>query len=634
MTCISCIDPNSVLNSSQLCECKPGYYFSNGICTLCNIECKTCISASICIECAKQNSYFNGTTCVCKDGFYLDYNCLPCPNNCTKCLNLNECSKCLDPNSILINSICECKQGYYLDSTQFNCSPCNETCLSCSSKTSCSSCKVLNSILSQSSTCECMPGYYQPSFPLDSCLPCLPLCKTCSSNIVCLTCTENSFLNSLNLCNCNPNFYYSKDTCIKCPVQCELCTDSSLCITCKYLNSNPPLCECSQGFYSKYVDSVFSFCEKCHDDCSSCSDPFKCDECKDPNSVIDELGCKCIDGYWRDQNSLEIKCYECNDKCLSCDFEKCISCKDSNSDIEKNCECNPGYLEKIGKNGFELCEYHPLKCNNDEYYEIGNNSCVKCPDICVSGCQNSSLCNECYASNCLYCVINNPQICIECKTKYELKNSLCQKCNESNYYNSSTKSCNSCPTLCISCSSDSNCLRCEKSSIAINGRCLCNAGYRLEEKCIRNYFNASIYLSWDNKVKIKFDEELENDLRKEDLNIMIDKDGIDFEIKKIDYKLYSILFEIDDFKDSSILFINFTHEMQSVNNSLLYFDYFRQVIFVTNEMATAKMMKLKIENAKDYGSKGTTSTFSIAFVLAVLNFDFSFAGDFFETKTN
>ena len=39
--------------------------------------------------------------------------------------------------------------------------------------------------------------------------------------------------------------------------------------------------------------------------------------------------------------------------------------------------------------------------------------------------------------------------------------------------------------------------------------------------------------------------------KEEDLKIMIDTDEINFEIKKINYKIFSIVFEIEDFDDSS-----------------------------------------------------------------------------------
>ena len=158
-TCISCIDLNSYLNSSNLCECKSGYYQTNDVCTACNAICKMCVSASECVECADENSYLEGSTCICKDGFYLDTSCLPCLNTCQKCLSLDECISCLDPNSIIDNSICKCKEGFYLEDTASMCSPCNETCLSCSSNASCSSCKDKNSVISENSFCECKPGY-------------------------------------------------------------------------------------------------------------------------------------------------------------------------------------------------------------------------------------------------------------------------------------------------------------------------------------------------------------------------------------------------------------------------------------------------------------------------------------------
>ena len=132
-------------------------------------------------------------------------------------------------------------------------------------------------------------------------------------------------------------------------------------------------------------------------------------------------------------------------------------------------------------------------------------------------------------------------------------------------------------------------------------------------------------------MRIKFDEELENDLKEDDLIIMIDQNKVDFVITKLDSFLYSIFIEIDNIEKSSILYINITKKLHSKNNSLLNITNFKHQIYVTDDMIESNRLKMKINDANDHGSKGSASTFSIALLIAVLNFDFSFAGDYLST---
>lgn len=69
---------------------------------------------------------------------------------------------------------CVCKNGYYDDGTNAVCLPCSYTCATCTSSIICTSCDSLVNFRiynSTTSTCSCLPNYFNTN-NVKTCTPC------------------------------------------------------------------------------------------------------------------------------------------------------------------------------------------------------------------------------------------------------------------------------------------------------------------------------------------------------------------------------------------------------------------------------------------------------------------------------
>lgn len=101
-----------------------------------NNKCATCMN----------NSTFNGTDCICNQGFYLvNGTCSQCYSTCGTCFgqSSNNCLSCADVTYTLKNNVCirlnQCPQGLYLNSNS-SCTPCTTYCSNCTCDNDCSQC--------------------------------------------------------------------------------------------------------------------------------------------------------------------------------------------------------------------------------------------------------------------------------------------------------------------------------------------------------------------------------------------------------------------------------------------------------------------------------------------------------------
>ena len=107
-------------------------------------------------------------------------------------------------------------------------------------------------------------------------------------------------------------------------------------------------CECRQGFYLKNNNCYAKRCFKDLISCRKCEDD-KCVTCKDNSSLI-EKKCQCNKGFYFDKKNDECKKKQCTKKiqlCEKCNGDNiCTQCKKkSNYDSSKNiCLCKNGYL--------------------------------------------------------------------------------------------------------------------------------------------------------------------------------------------------------------------------------------------------------------------------------------------------
>ena len=183
----TCLDKNICISCSAGCNtCK----FSSN-CTFCEDPlCSECdlYEGKACLNCL-PGAEMIGSTCTCKDGFYLvNGQCQNCNNKlCTACKedNFDTCMLCKNGASLNAASDCVCSQGFYRV---------NDDCVHCPD-TTCKTC---------SGTCtECQDGYYLSNRICDSCLT---ICATCVNKAAsgCLTCKK--LLNGIcsNIC---PSYY-------------------------------------------------------------------------------------------------------------------------------------------------------------------------------------------------------------------------------------------------------------------------------------------------------------------------------------------------------------------------------------------------------------------------------------------
>ncbi|CAD8076322.1 unnamed protein product [Paramecium sonneborni] len=214
--CTTCINPYQLIhNKCALCDstnfrnndcsCYIGYYDDNlnQQCQKCKQECEQCLNAYSCTQCKQGTNLIILPNCMnCNTGFYYDngicskcnLNCLTCFGNeksqCLSCLNNqilnnnNECQYC-QANQFINNNICQ--------DCQYNCETCNDAqiCLTCTQGR-------INA-----PSCICEAGYFESNNK--SCQPCNIQCSTCDSfRDNCLTCSGNR--QNPPLCQCQDNF--------------------------------------------------------------------------------------------------------------------------------------------------------------------------------------------------------------------------------------------------------------------------------------------------------------------------------------------------------------------------------------------------------------------------------------------
>lgn len=137
--CTSCQNGQGYLQTSAVSQscvqtCNDGTFANNGVCSVCDFKCATCIgSATNCISCPANQILYEGgcwatcpaillsstgtgsASCVsnCPDGFYKvsATECAPCSPQCTTCEGgPNNCTSCLQ-GSVSVNGTCSVNCG-------------------------------------------------------------------------------------------------------------------------------------------------------------------------------------------------------------------------------------------------------------------------------------------------------------------------------------------------------------------------------------------------------------------------------------------------------------------------------------------------------------------------------------------
>ena len=463
-SCINCGNNTSLQYDGR---CSPNYGFyrpgNNTQVFPCFSSCATCTSGSFtsCSSCKNFAILNTDNTCTCLPGMASDFlgNCynVTCHISCAsgKCQGImdTDCKACKSKAVLTIAGQCVCNRGNYMDGGG-ECQACSTSCLTCSgpSASDCTSCRQ-NAVVS-SGICTPLPGFFLNSTN-GIAMPCYLTCTSCKGLQIgdCLLCKDGaSKFTDNNTCSCQTglNFNITTSSCFSpaCSLSCLTCDtkDPNKCTSCR-MNSvlNNSKCICQQGF----TDDGKGGCTAaaCDKTCNTCFSglTIHCTSCKD-KAILDGgvVGpCKCIQGYYQNENGICIPCHPTCQACTNGTSQGCLSCR-PNSYMESNNMC---------------------KCNDYYYLSSTSSSCEACHFTCLN-------CTSPYPSNCDLCkqpaVRNNATSICECPSDPN-KPFTMRSDGQCVYSNQCHESCGACIGP-----SDSECISCNRpGSALINGYCLC-----------------------------------------------------------------------------------------------------------------------------------------------------------------
>ncbi|SCZ97223.1 BZ3500_MvSof-1268-A1-R1_Chr4-2g07070 [Microbotryum saponariae] len=413
-----------------------------------------------------------GTLCdICEPGHYGSA-CLPCPANCANCdQGVTGTGRCLDvgSSSIVQPSICNCINGI---------------CASNSSSATCA-CSAGWSTAANGTQCgACATGYYQTS--AGDCLACDASCASCSSpSGTCLTCQSGLQPDSTDATKCitatstSPNgtfitcaarTYYdsTSQSCVDCNPLCETCytTGTGGCLTCRSPNGllngqcvavSTKTGVCNSAQETKYKSNAVWVFDNTKQECDAL--PAKCSAGGIDNfssgSLRSGVTCStCVPGSYLYQgicynpcpngtavSTDETSCVPCDSSCSTCygsTPSACLSCANSNQ-VLLNGKC--------------------VSSCPQGFYTATNSTCMSCHPDCAT-------CGSSFTT-CLTCPTSRPV----------LSSGRCLlACSSSQYYDTSSTSCQSCSSTCGTCSGPgtSDCLSCPSGSNTVlsSGACV------------------------------------------------------------------------------------------------------------------------------------------------------------------
>lgn len=131
---------------------------------------------------------------------------------------------------------------------------------------------------------------------------------------------------------------------------------------------------------------------------------------------------------------------------FNCNSE-CLTCSSADPSICKSC-IYPSFLSS-----------NTCKCNDGYYITGGWSPCTACANSCKTCAGSSKNCTSCSSSAFLY------------------QNKCYQSCASSSYFNTTSLTCKSCDSSCLTCNGGSaqNCTSCASGTL-VSGSCQCSAG--------------------------------------------------------------------------------------------------------------------------------------------------------------
>ncbi|SGY76706.1 BQ5605_C005g03509 [Microbotryum silenes-dioicae] len=432
---------------------------------------------------------------ICEPGHY-GSSCLPCPANCANCdQGVTGTGRCLDvgSSSIVQPSTCNCINGI---------------CASNSSSAPCA-CSAGWSTAANGTQCgACATGYYQTNG--GDCLACDASCASCSSpSGTCLTCQSGLQPDSTDATKCitatstsaNGTFitcaartYYdsTSQSCIDCNPLCETCytTGTGGCLTCRSPNGllngqcvavSTKTGVCNSAQETKYkANAVWVFDNTKHE-CDAL--PAKCSAGGIDNfssgSLRSSVTCStCVPGSYLYQGICYNPCP--NGTAVSTDETSCVRKLRSSGRTIRSFS-----RELTNLTALTACDSSCSTC-----YGSTPSACLSCANSnqvllngkCVSSCPEgfytaaNSTCVACHP-DCATCGTSFTT-CLTCPTSRPVLSSgrCLLACSSSQYYDTSSISCQSCSSTCGTCSGPgtSDCLSCPSGSNTVlsSGACV------------------------------------------------------------------------------------------------------------------------------------------------------------------
>ncbi|EAS02680.2 transmembrane protein, putative (macronuclear) [Tetrahymena thermophila SB210] len=500
--CLACQNNFSLstdtTNLPGVCECKNAYSFDGSNCNPCKTNCTKCKGDGTCLLCS-QNYGLNTSTNTCvkcavfntKNPTICD---IPVLAFCqTPSSDGNFCLQCQQQNQVFdtVAQYCVCQNNQIQDINTGICSSCSTlfaNCLTCTT-TSCLSCTDPNFTLNNSTGCKCS-GIIQNG-----------LCLQCSNLISnCMSCSTNG--QTCNQCFQGYGLAANNSSCYACNTidpNCVSCNSSNVCSQCNngyILNQQTNKCVCDTS--SNQYALVNGFCYNCSNSltqCKQCSvnsqnSGLICIACNEPFVAVNGQCQLCAQGFYQSGNQC-LACSQANCKqCTSTDCYQCISGFTLNNNT---CTCiTPMIVDSDG-----ICKTCSTKFGS-LCQTCSTSACTTCGGInytpnstgcqCVKGVENTAqqTCVSC-PTNCSTCTSNTnftQLTCTLCSSGFKLmSDGTCSTCLSNQYYNSTTKTCNSCSSNCSGCADDQNggqCSGCTNGFIlSAQLTCVCNGSKAL-----------------------------------------------------------------------------------------------------------------------------------------------------------
>lgn len=654
ITCTSCSDPKAEIQPSGLCACKSKFYFS-GTCLPCNPLCNTCLNSLSCTSCADPNMIIALTgLCECNTGYYFDGTllaCQQCLSGCSNCNNSLTCIECSDPHT-------------YGDT----CLNCNEKCLTCNGGT-------LFDCLS------CDGGYLFNGFCIENC----PL-KFLATNGTCELNSDTAKILEYNFEGSSEEFYdminhFIASQCIveKKSNETRMLIDNGVIPVYQrgaYFYGNEMLkvnistiyllpSSFSVSIWIKPKTSTGYLINKS----SNITDIFTI--CLSEQKVL--VGIQVNNQVYTFESSNKMALEVWTHLLLSVSYTENTSIE-LLVDTEKNIyeivsqypfmDLNSEFLyiggsslEELYYEGYfysleiyaqttavsslvsectecNLCPYGGScipECEIGEFYDTSINECASCPDECPQNCRYSTTCQLCEDSYCMSCFSYELNSCLSCEPGYQVIDYTCEKCLDSQYYDSITEKCFDCQKLCNSCTSSSICTNCIENSEIVEGICNCLKGFEYLSSCQRVYFSAKLQVTEKNNIILIFTENLKYSLAKNDLDVKIDDKNCDYELAEYTKSKFSLRIDDTNISKESKIKIIFIGEILSEAYSLLKTELLQGDLHYSSQVKEAQQLVKETKAAKAAAKTGSTAGASAVAGLGLLTMDPTSFFDFLNT---